>query len=142
VPDTRERAVELWVDGNDAPLVTHGRKVRLQFEGYPAVQFSGWPEVAVGTFGGVVSLLDATDNGEGKFRMLVLPDDEDQPWPDQRFLRQGVRANGWVLLNQVRLGYEFWRIFNGFPPLMLPSYPKLDKTSSKAPKKAVEYGKE
>ena len=37
-----------------------------------------------------------------------------------RFLRQGVRVNGWVLLSQVTLGYELWRIFNGFPMLILP----------------------
>ena len=52
VPDTVSRAVEVWVDGNDAPLITKGRHVRLQFEGWPAVQFVGWPSVAVGTFGG------------------------------------------------------------------------------------------
>ncbi len=141
VPDTRERAVELWVDGNDAPLITPGRKVRLQFEGYPAVQFSGWPEVAVGTFGGVVSLIDSTDNGQGQFRLLILPDAEDQAWPSERFLRQGVRANGWVLLNQVRLGYELWRIFNGFPPSYLPSHPPFDKNQAK-PDKSGDYGQE
>lgn len=118
VPATVERAVELWVDGNDAPLVDQGRPVRLQFEGYPAIQFSGWPETAVGTFGGTVQLIDATDNGKGDFRMVVVPDSEDLPWPDERFLRQGVRVNGWILLRVVRLGYELWRQFNGFPPLM------------------------
>ena len=118
VPSTAERAVELWVDGNDAPLIDRDRPVRLQFEGYPAVQFSGWPETAVGTFGGKVRLIDATDNGKGDFRVLIVPDPEDLPWPDDRFLRQGVRVNGWVLLNVVRLGYELWRQFNGFPPLM------------------------
>lgn len=132
VPDTRERAVELWMDGNEVPLITPGRKVRLQFEGYPAVQFAGWPQVAVGTFGGVVDLIDATDNGQGQFRLLILPDPEDTPWPGERFLRQGVRANGWVLLNQVRLGYELWRIFNGFPPTYLPSHPLLDRKSAPA----------
>jgi hypothetical protein len=35
-----------------------------------------------------------------------------------------VRVNGWVLLGQVTLGYELWRIFNGFPPQVLPE-PKL-----------------
>ena len=118
IPATQQRAVELWVDGNDAPLIDLGRKVRLQFEGYPAVQFSGWPETAVGTFGGEVALMDSTDNGKGDFRILVLPDPDDEPWPHQRFIRQGVRANGWVLLNKVRLGYELWRNFNGFPPLI------------------------
>jgi multidrug resistance efflux pump len=128
IPSTQERAVELWMDGNDIPLITPGRKVRLQFEGYPALQFSGWPEVAVGTFGGEVSLIDATDNGKGDFRILVLPDPNDLPWPSDRFIRQGVRVNGWVLLNQVRLGYELWRIFNGFPPVYLPSHPELKKS--------------
>ncbi|SMF97642.1 Multidrug resistance efflux pump [Methylomagnum ishizawai] len=141
VPDTQERAVELWVDGNDAPLITPGRKVRLQFEGYPAVQFSGWPEVAVGTFGGVVGLIDATDNGQGQFRLLVVPDPADTPWPGERFLRQGVRANGWVLLNQVCLGYEFWRIFNGFPPTYLPSHPPWEQKAAKT-EKSGDYGKE
>lgn len=125
IPATAARAVELWVDGNDVPLITPGRRVRLQFEGYPAIQFSGWPEVAVGTFGGVVTLIDSTDNGQGNFRLVVLPDPDDLPWPGERFIRQGVRANGWVLLNRVRLGYELWRIFNGFPPIYLPSHPDL-----------------
>ncbi len=121
VPDTAERAVELWVDGNDLPLIVTNTHVRLQFEGYPAIQFGGWPEFSAGSFGGQVSLIDATDDGKGHFRILVTPDGADHiAWPDKRFLRQGVRANGWVLLGQVTLGYELWRIFNGFPPLVLP----------------------
>lgn len=116
VPETTEHAVELAIDGNDIPLVTVGREVRLQFEGYPAVQFAaGWPEVAAGTFGARVVAVDATDNGKGKFRLLVRP--EGEKWPEERFLRQGVRANGWVLLNRVTLGYELWRQLNGFPPV-------------------------
>ncbi len=117
VPETASRVVEVWLQGNDIPLVSEGDHVRLQFEGWPAIQFSGWPSVAVGTFGGVVSLLDAVDNGEGKFRILISPD-ASQPWPETRFLRQGVRAQGWVLLNQVTLGFELWRRFNGFPPIV------------------------
>jgi multidrug resistance efflux pump len=116
VPDTRDRAVQVWLDGNDVSLVEPGRHVRLQFEGWPAVQFAGWPSVAVGTFGGNVVSVDATDNGQGKFRILVKPDATDKPWPDDRFLRQGVRANAWVLLNTVPLWYETWRRLNGFPP--------------------------
>jgi multidrug resistance efflux pump len=116
VPETSDRAVQIWLNGNDAPLVEPGRHVRLQFEGWPAVQFAGWPSVAVGTFGGKVISVDATDNGYGKFRVLVRPDSSDRAWPEQRFLRQGVRANGWVLLNEVPLWYEFWRRINGFPP--------------------------
>ncbi|MFH5803724.1 HlyD family secretion protein [Alienimonas sp. DA493] len=118
VPEDADRAVQIWLDGNDAPLVTPGRKVRLQFEGWPAVQFAGWPSVAVGTFGGEVASVDAVDDGKGRFRTLVVPDPDDDPWPDDRFLRQGVRANGWVLLNEVALGYELWRRMNGFPPVL------------------------
>lgn len=120
VPDTQARAVELWVDGNDLPLIVTGSHARLQFEGYPAIQFGGWPELSVGSFAGRVSLIDASDDGKGHFRILISPDPDDLPWPDARFLRQGVRVNGWVLLGQVTLGYELWRIFNGFPPLVLP----------------------
>ncbi|MGB0679660.1 MAG: HlyD family secretion protein, partial [Polyangiales bacterium] len=71
VPETSSRAVEVWVDGNDAPLITPGRHVRLQFEGWPAVQFVGWPSVAVGTFPGKVAFVDATDDGQGRFRVVV-----------------------------------------------------------------------
>jgi hypothetical protein len=118
VPDNSEPVVELWVSGNDMPLISEDRKVRLQFEGWPAVQFVGWPSVAVGTFGGVVTLVDPTDNGKGSFRSLVSRDPLDQPWPSTQYLRQGVRAKGWVLLNTVPLGYELWRQFNGFPPVV------------------------
>jgi len=115
VPETASRAVEVWINGNDIPLVYDGRKVRLQFEGWPAVQFSGWPSVAIGTFGGRVQLVDAVDNGDGKFRIVVSPDGKG-PWPEPLYLRQGVRAIAWVLLDEVGLGFELWRQFNGFPP--------------------------
>ena len=119
VPETKDRAVQIWLNGNDAPLVAAGRHVRLQFEGWPAIQFAGWPSVAVGTFGGTVVSVDMVDNGKGKFRCQILPDkSEANPWPQDRFLRQGVRANGWVLLEQVPLWFEVWRQLNGFPPIV------------------------
>jgi multidrug resistance efflux pump len=117
VPDSIRPAVELWVSGNDTPLVRPGDHVRLQFEGWPAVQFAGWPSVSVGTFGGQVISIDATDDGTGKFRLL-LEEEEFDAWPSERFLRQGVRANGWVMLSRVTLGYEIWRQLNGFPPVV------------------------
>lgn len=138
VPDTSERAVELWVSGNDTPLVRVGDPVRLQFEGWPAIQFTGWPSVAVGTFGGEVVAIDPTDNGSGSFRVMVRPthaDDDDaktEGWPTGRFLRQGVRANGWVMLNTVPLGYEIWRQLNGFPPVISKDEPEgKDKSDKK-----------
>jgi multidrug efflux pump subunit AcrA (membrane-fusion protein) len=115
---------ELLVDGNDLPLIRKGDQVRLQFEGWPAVQFVGWPSVAVGTFGGRVYLVDPTADEYGRFRILVEPDPSDAPWPEQDYLRQGVRAQGWVLLNRVTLGWEVWRQLNGFPPIRSQSPPK------------------
>ncbi|QAT82427.1 RND family efflux transporter MFP subunit [Corallococcus coralloides] len=124
VPETRSRAVELWMDGNDLPLVMRGRQVRLQFEGWPAVQASGWPSVAVGTFGGEVSVVDAAGGGQpGRFRILVTPR-PGEPWPASELLRQGVRAHGWVMLEQVPLGYELWRRFNAFPPALSKAPPE------------------
>jgi len=62
IPETDSRFVEIWLEGNDMPLlqsrvtkpdgtVIPGSPVRLQFEGWPAIQFVGWPSVAIGTFG-------------------------------------------------------------------------------------------
>ncbi|MCW7505516.1 HlyD family secretion protein [Leptospira sp. 1 VSF14] len=125
VPDAEDKAVELFISGNDIPLVGEGRKVRLQFQGYPVLQISGWPETAVGTFGGVVKLVDITDNGSGNFRVLVIPDNEDRQWPSSRYLRQGVRAKGWIFLNRVSVGYELWRRFNDFPPNLPMDDPEM-----------------
>ena len=117
VPKSDQLSAQLVIRGNDLPLVFEGRKVRLQFEGWPAIQFSGWPSVAVGTFGGVVSFVDQTATPEGLFRVIILPE-KGQKWPASRYIRQGTRVNGWILLNRVSLGYELWRQFNGFPPSM------------------------
>lgn len=114
LPESADRAVQLFISGNDIPLITPGREVRLQFEGWPAVQFSGWPSVAVGTFVGTVGVVDPSDDGFGMFRIVVFPK-KDSAWPDAKYLRQGVRVNGWVLLDEVRLGWEMWRRFNAFP---------------------------
>lgn len=118
-PESGKRAVELFVSGLDAVLVAPGREVRLTFEGWPAVQFSGWPSVAVGTFPGVVQFVDPAVSVNGRFRIVVVEKDG-EPWPDDRFLRLGGRANGWVLLNEVRLGFEVWRQLNYFPPEPTP----------------------
>jgi len=141
VPETDQRMVELWMDGNDVPLVQarqtgpggevteEGSPVRLQFEGWPAVQFIGWPSVARGTFGGEVLLIDPTDDGTGRFRILVAPkpdtlrSGEEVEWPGNQWLRQGVQTRGWVLLQRVPLWYEIWRQLNGFPPA-LPTPPQ------------------
>jgi len=139
VPDTTDRAVQLWLAGNDAPLVEPGRHVRLQFEGWPAVQMVGWPSLAVGTFGGKVISVDAVDNGKGQYRILVQPDERDPDWPgaewpEGRFLRQGVQAHGWVLLDRVPLWFEVWRRMNAFPPVTSFEKDGSKGKSSKPPK--------
>jgi membrane fusion protein, adhesin transport system len=146
IPETDSRFVEIWVDGNDMPLIhaktpeKAGSEVRLAFEGWPALQVMGWPQLAVGTFRGEVVFVDATDDGKGKFR-VVVGKSEDQvnrhdgkgevqvDWPEKdRFLRQGARANAWVLLEQVPLWKELWRQINGFPALNADPDGKLDPT--------------
>ena len=73
----------------------------------------------------------ATDDGTGKFRLLVTPNPSD-PWPTGMYLRQGVRVNGWVMLDQVRLGFELWRQFNAFPPTVTPGEPQPSAKGKKA----------
>lgn len=114
VPEGEDLAAEVHIKGMDLPLVRIGAKVRLQFEGWPAVQFSGWPSVAVGTFGGRVVMVDPTAGTDGRFRVIIARGKE--RWPESRFIRQGTRLNSWILLNNVPLGFELWRQFNGFPP--------------------------
>ena len=119
IPDTSDLAVELQVRGLDLPLIHVGDEVRLQFDGWPAIQFVGWPSVAVGTFGGKVIAINPSDDSKGNFKIIVGPDPDDpkqDKWPDSRYLRQGVRAKGWVILKTVPLYFEIWRQLNGFQP--------------------------
>jgi len=114
MPDINDMAVEMYVKAMDVPLISKGRKVRIQFDGWPAIQFSGWPSVAVGTFGGEVSVIDYVNSKPGEFRILVVPDRQDESWPAQ--LRVGSGTKGWVMLDDVPVWYELWRQLNGFPP--------------------------
>lgn len=118
IPDTEDLWVELSVRGMDQPLIHMNDKVRIQFEGWPAIQFVGWPSVARGTFGGIVKAINPADDGTGNFKIFVGPDPDDvtkEDWPSKDYLKQGVRANAWVLMDQVSLGFEIWRQVNGFP---------------------------
>jgi RND family efflux transporter MFP subunit len=117
VPDNAERALELFIDGRDIALVREGAPVRIQFEGWPVIQVSGWPSVAIGTFSGRVIAIDPSAQASGRFRVLVEEVREDGvPWPDRRFVRFGSKARAWVLLETVPVGYEIWRQLNNFPP--------------------------
>ena len=99
----------------DLPLVRFGTPVRLEFDGWPALQFSGWPGASIGTFGGRVRVVDfVADAATGRYRLLVVPDSADNPWPTQ--LRPGSGVNGWAMLRTVPVWYELWRQINAFPP--------------------------
>lgn len=128
-PSNPQLAVELNVRAMDVPLIQRGRIVRLQFDGWPSIQFSGWPAVAVGTFGGRVAVIDAVSSVGGKYRLLIRPvqQEGDQPWPPQ--LRLGSGVYGWVMLDDVPIWYELWRLLNGFPPSL------QDEPQAKSPVK-------
>jgi adhesin transport system membrane fusion protein len=114
MPENGMKAVELYVKAMDVPLLARGRKVRLQFDGWPVLQFSGWPNASVGTFGGLVQVIDYVASSNGEYRILVIPDPAQEPWP--ALLRLGSGVNGWVMLNDVPIWFELWRQINGFPP--------------------------
>jgi len=133
VPNTSDQAVELYVPDVFAPLINPGREVRLQFSGFPALQFPGSANTAFGTFSGVVKVIDASANEEGEYRILVQPNykrinkKEDRPWPSTANLRPGSKVVGWVLLDQVPVWYELWRVLNGFPPTIMSNPEKAYK---------------
>jgi multidrug efflux pump subunit AcrA (membrane-fusion protein) len=135
IPLKPELAVELYVKPMDVPLLAKGRKVRLQFDGWPALVFSGWPNVSFGTFGGLVAVIDNIDS-QGKYRILVKPDPNDpHPWPD--LIRVGSGAFGWALLQDVPIWYELWRQLNGFPADFVNDLP-LDHDNPSMKKESKE----
>lgn len=114
VPDKIQYAVELYVRPVDLPLVMPGQTVQFQFDGFPAIVFSGWPNASYGTFPGIVAAVESNVSSNGKFRVLVREDSHSKPWP--RALRIGAGARGIALLNNVPIWYELWRNINSFPP--------------------------
>lgn len=114
VPKCTSYAVEMYVRPIDLPLINIGQKVRFMFDGFPAVVFSGWPNNSYGTFGGKIIAFENNISTNGLFRVLVVPDEKDKPWPYQ--LKIGSGAQGITLLKDVPIWYELWRNINGFPP--------------------------
>ncbi|GAB2471954.1 biotin attachment protein [Hymenobacter qilianensis] len=124
MPSKPQLAAELYVKPMDIPLLSVGRKVRLQFDGWPALVFSGWPGTSFGTFGGVVAVIDNIDS-QGQYRVLVIPDPDTEAWPPP--LRVGSGVYGWALLDDVPIWYELWRQLNGFPPNFVGKPKETDK---------------
>ena len=113
VPSDADLAVEMYVQPVDLPLIKKGNKVRFIFDGWPAIVFSGWPQLSNGTFGGVVVAIDQFAGPNNQYRVLVIEDSEEDSWPD--LLRIGSGADGIALFNDVPVWYEIWRQLNGFP---------------------------
>lgn len=114
MPSQYDLAVSMYVSPVDLPLVQKGQEVRFMFDGWPSIVFSGWPNTSYGTFGGKVVAIDNFISPNGKYRILVAPDENDIEWP--KGLRVGSGANGMALLKDVPIWYEVWRKLNGFPP--------------------------
>ena len=114
MPINIEMAVETFVNPIDLPLLHPGENLRIIFDGWPAIFFSGWPNLSYGTYGGEVVAVERTISDNGKFRVLIKQNPDEQEWPE--VIRAGSGARTIALLNNVPIWYEMWRQINGFPP--------------------------
>ncbi|MCM4160689.1 HlyD family efflux transporter periplasmic adaptor subunit [Antarcticibacterium flavum] len=114
MPSDFQLAVETFVRPLDVPLLHKGEKVRVQFDGWPSIVFSGWENLSFGTYGARVVAVENFISPNGLYRVLLEPDPDDHPWP--RDVRIGSGASTLALLEEVPIWYEIWRNLNGFPP--------------------------
>lgn len=124
MPSDFDFAVETFVKPIDVPLLHKGEKVRVQFDGWPAIVFSGWENLSYGTYGARVVAIENFISENGKYRVLLEPDPDEHPWP--RGLRVGSGATTLALLDEVPIWFELWRNLNGFPP----NYYQPEKTAA------------
>jgi multidrug resistance efflux pump len=127
MPSKYDIAVETFVSPNDLPLIHKGEKVRIWFDGWPTVVFSGWPNMSYGTFGGKIVAVENFISSNGKFRVLIAPDQEEDKWPKQISIGSGAQTL--ALLDNVPIWFELWRTLNGFPPNYYQ--PKEEKSKEK-----------
>jgi len=131
MPAEYDLAVETFVRPIDLPLVHLNEKVRVQFDGWPAIVFSGWPNVSYGTYGAKVVAIENFISSNGKYRILLAPDEKDHTWP--KAIRVGSGAKTIALLEDVPIWFELWRQVNSFPPNYYQ--PENGKSTSKKGKK-------
>lgn len=129
MPAEYDMAVEAYIAPIDLPLIHVGEKARIQFDGWPAIIFSGWPNMSYGTFGAKIVAIETFIGDNGKYRVLLAPDENDLPWPKD--LRVGSGAFTMALLEDVPIWFEMWRRLNGFPP----NYYQPQNTRTDAKKK-------
>lgn len=127
MPSKYDIAVETFVSPTDLPLIHKGEKVRIWFDGWPTVVFSGWPNMSYGTFGGKIVAVENFISSNGKFRVLIAPDQEEDAWPKQISIGSGAQTL--ALLDNVPIWFELWRTLNGFPPNYYQ--PKEEKSKEK-----------
>jgi adhesin transport system membrane fusion protein len=117
-PKVTRKAIRLKITDFNMPLLKAGLKTRIMFYGWPALQISGWPEVRLGSFGGIVARVEDISHEQGFYYAYVLQNEED-PWPQGSDLRIGSQATVWVRLSTVRIWYQIWRSINAMPPKMV-----------------------
>lgn len=130
MPAKYDLAVETFIRPIDLPLIHIGEKVRVQFDGWPAIVFSGWPNVSYGTYGAKVVAIQNIISPDGKYRILLAPDETDNTWPEA--IRVGSGARTIALLEDVPIWFELWRQLNSFPPNY---YQPESSSTSKSKKK-------
>ncbi|MFT5253636.1 MAG: multidrug resistance efflux pump [Flavobacteriales bacterium] len=130
MPSEYDIAVETFVNPLDLPLISKGAKIRIWFDGWPTIVFSGWPDMSYGTFGGRIIAVEKFISDNGKFRVLIAPDPAEAAWPKQLSIGSGAQTI--ALLNTVPVWFEIWRTLNGFPP---DYYEVPDKASKSKEKK-------
>jgi adhesin transport system membrane fusion protein len=130
MPEKYDLAVETFVRPIDLPLLHINEKVRVQFDGWPAIIFSGWPNASYGTYGARVIAIERFISDNGKYRVLLAPDEKEYTWPSA--IRVGSGARTIALLEDVPIWFELWRQLNSFPPnYYQPQGDKKEKSDTK-----------
>jgi len=114
LPSQNNIGIEMYVRPVNMPLIKKGEPVQVVFDGWPALVVSGWPGAAIGSYPGRIWATDPVPRADGTYRILIEPDPKGEPWPE--FVAMGSGAEAIALFETVSLGYEIWRVLNGFPP--------------------------
>ena len=117
-PDVNTSALLFKVSDFNMPLIKEGISVRIRFHGWPALHIAGWPEIRLGTFGGIIKRVDPVLHEQSVYYAYVV-EDPSEPWPSQEELRVGTNARVWAALSVVPIWYELWRLMNAFPANMI-----------------------
>ncbi len=129
MPANYDLAVEMYVKPIDLPLIHIGENVRVQFDGWPAIVFSGWPNVSYGTYGAKIIAIENFISDNGMYRVLLSPDSDDISWPEA--IRVGSGAKTIALLDDVPIWFELWRQINSFPPNFYQPNQKANNSNDK-----------